>query len=126
MASIFMTEILPPGGGFNPGVRIQGEIHHYNGPLLPDVDSTAPCFAQLYVYDPENELQNRRAHVSNQDLSPGLLQEAQEALHNCNPLIQQFKSAVEFIALNDPASEMKIYLTDKAPCNIHQGLYIIA
>ena len=37
--------------------------------------------------------------------------------------IQQFKAAVEFVAINDPASEMKIYLSHTAPRNIHPGLY---
>ena len=123
MASIGMKEISPPGSRFNPGVRIQGKVHHFIGPLLPDSDSTAPCFAQLYVYDAENELQNRRTHPSNQNLDPQLLLAAQDVLHDCNPLIQQFKAAVEFVAINDPASEMKIYLSDTAPRNIHPGLY---
>ena len=122
MASIGMTEIDPPGGGFNPGVRIQGKVYHYIGSALPNVSSPTPRFAQLYVYDTENELINRTSHPSNQHLDPQLLTAAQTMLHSCNPLIKQFKSAVEILSSNN-ASEMRIYLSDKAPRNIHPGMH---
>lgn len=80
-------------------MRIQGKVHHFIGPLLPNLDSTAHSFVQLYVNVPDNELHNRRAYASNQDLDLLLLQMAQEALYTCNPLIQQFNSAVEFVSI---------------------------
>ena len=41
-----------------PTVRIQGQFCHRIGSLLPG-DGEAPKFAQLYIYDTENEIQNR-------------------------------------------------------------------
>lgn len=38
--------------------KINGVVHHRIGTLVPSCGSP-PKFAQLYVYDPENELQNR-------------------------------------------------------------------
>ena len=121
MASVGMKEVAPPGGGFNPGLRIQGKMHHFIGSLFPESDSTTPTFAQLYVYDPENELRNRKAHTSNQNLDEDLLKKAQEELHKCNSLIKEFKTAVEILCKNTEVSEKYIYLSDKAPRSIHPG-----
>lgn len=38
--------------------RIQGENYHRMGSLLPEGDKP-PVFAQLYIYDSKNEIQNR-------------------------------------------------------------------
>ncbi|RZB86134.1 hypothetical protein D0Y65_026271 [Glycine soja] len=49
-----------------PSFRIQGQNHHLIGSLLP-MPQNSPKFAQLYIYDTENEVQNRLAHNSNKD-----------------------------------------------------------
>jgi hypothetical protein len=41
-----------------PTLRIQGQTCHRMGALLPSSGET-PKFAQLYIYDTENEIQNR-------------------------------------------------------------------
>jgi hypothetical protein len=41
-----------------PNIRLQGQSCHRIGSLLP-VPGQAPKFAQLYIYDTENEIQNR-------------------------------------------------------------------
>jgi hypothetical protein len=41
-----------------PTLRIQGQIHHRIGDLLPP-EGQKPKFAQLYIYDTENEIKNR-------------------------------------------------------------------
>ncbi|CAG8831261.1 30504_t:CDS:2, partial [Gigaspora margarita] len=38
--------------------HIHGELYHSIGGLLPSASSTCPCFAQLYIYDTNNETQN--------------------------------------------------------------------
>ncbi|KAL1218144.1 hypothetical protein V5N11_033132 [Cardamine amara subsp. amara] len=38
--------------------RIQGQNYHKMGSLLP-AEGDRPCFAQLYIYDTANEIQNR-------------------------------------------------------------------
>ena len=88
---------------------------------VAESDSTTPTFAQLYVYDPENELRNRKAHTSNQNLDEELLLKAQEELHKCNSLIKEFKTAAEILCKNKEVSEKYIYLSDKAPRSIHPG-----
>lgn len=41
-----------------PTIRIQGQSCHRIGSLLP-MPGRSPTFAQLYIYDTENEIQNR-------------------------------------------------------------------
>jgi hypothetical protein len=41
-----------------PNIRIQGQACHIIGSMLP-MPGQAPKFAQLYIYDTENEIQNR-------------------------------------------------------------------
>lgn len=62
-----MFAFTSPGGkidrSFNngrgpPSIRIQGQSCHRIGSLLPMPGHT-PKFAQLYIYDTENELQHR-------------------------------------------------------------------
>ena len=38
--------------------RIFGQNHHHIGNLLPS-EGAPPCFAQLYIYDIENEIDDR-------------------------------------------------------------------
>ena len=35
--------------------KISGQVHHLIGSLLP-IDNNSPKFAQLYIYDTDNEL----------------------------------------------------------------------
>jgi len=38
--------------------KINGQVHHRIGSLLPD-EGKPPVYAQLYIFDTENEIQNR-------------------------------------------------------------------
>jgi len=44
-------------GGGPPNLRIQGQSCHRIGSLLPPIGQQ-PKFAQLYIYDTENEIHN--------------------------------------------------------------------
>ena len=45
--------------GHGPYVfRMHGQNYHHIGTLLPE-EGSKPCWAQLYIYDTENEVQNR-------------------------------------------------------------------
>jgi hypothetical protein len=49
------------GGRGPPNIRIQGQVCHRIGSLLPQ-DGERPKFAQLYIFDTDNEVQNRMYH----------------------------------------------------------------
>lgn len=49
---------MPNQGNSPPIFKLHGQNYHKIGSLLPNNDST-PKFAQLYIYDTENEVANR-------------------------------------------------------------------
>jgi len=46
--------------------KIQGELHHLTGALLPHDDQT-PMYAQIYILDTAEQLNVRRANNNNLD-----------------------------------------------------------
>ncbi|PWA44153.1 hypothetical protein CTI12_AA528860 [Artemisia annua] len=48
---------------------VSGQIYHQIGSLCPTGDDK-PCFLQLYIYDTQNEVQNRMSHFTNSDTNP--------------------------------------------------------
>ena len=81
-----------------------------------------PLFAQIYFRDPAHEREFRRTHASNSGLNEEVLLRAQEAIHKCNPYVQQFKSAIEYVTQNDTANELTTVLTAHTRrCDLHRG-----
>ena len=70
MASVRITEKLPPGNSFNPTVVIQGKAYFLLGPLQADAGAS-PKFAQLYVHDAgeTNILDYRLTKIRSKNLS---------------------------------------------------------
>ncbi|KAJ4827669.1 hypothetical protein Tsubulata_035503, partial [Turnera subulata] len=84
--------------------RLNGQNHHLIGSLLP-MPGQQPRFAQLYVYDTDNEVQNQ-----NQIMGPGpgerrldetLLDDLMSMLDEHNVLVQSFRVARERYAQDD-------------------------
>ncbi|GFR68921.1 DNA helicase PIF1, ATP-dependent [Elysia marginata] len=74
-------EILPPGVYC---FKIHGEVHHSIGPLMPDQTvNQRPKFAQIYIYDTDNEIENRTQW--NDGLDQEILADLQRLLHVVNP-----------------------------------------
>ena len=73
--------------------KISGQIHHLMGSLLP-IDDNPPKFAQLYIYDTENEIENKMSlfvfdNVS-QDLTKLIVEQLIEKLNQTNKLVKLF------------------------------------
>ena len=70
MASVRITEKLPPGNSFNPTVVIQGKAYFLMWPLQADAGASSK-FAQLYVHDAgqTNILDYRLAKTKSNKLS---------------------------------------------------------
>ncbi|GKA46793.1 hypothetical protein Tco_0739676 [Tanacetum coccineum] len=86
--------------------RIQGMNYHRMGSLLPD-KGKPPMFSQLYIYDTENEIQNRIKFASNGETTSSgkkkidhqLTTEIRDMLDTNNPLVAKFRMAGErFVA----------------------------
>lgn len=74
--------------------RISGSVYHRIGHLFPS-EGKSPKFAQIYIYDIENELRNRIQW--NKALHLEVLDGLQKMMHNCNPFIDSFKHTAEII-----------------------------
>ena len=88
--------------GFNPSVIFLGRVVKLAGPLQAGEGET-PCFAQLYVQDPMLETSLRFKNMtipssmsnSQKHILERILRTVQNALHQCNPFIKDFKQIME-------------------------------
>ncbi|KAJ1288125.1 hypothetical protein BS78_02G065900 [Paspalum vaginatum] len=88
-------EINRQGGG--PYVfRMNGQNYHQIGTLLPK-EGHYPKFAQLYIYDTENEVKNRlhasTSKTNNQQLDENIVSGLLEMLDENNVLVKTFRMA---------------------------------
>ncbi|XP_061360528.1 uncharacterized protein LOC133304501 [Gastrolobium bilobum] len=78
--------------------RVRGQVHHLMRNLIPP-DNTSPKFAQLYIYNTENEIDNRLDFLSptnNEDiLDPGIVRSLKEMLDEHNRIAQSFRYATD-------------------------------
>ncbi|KAI9200048.1 hypothetical protein LWI28_001878 [Acer negundo] len=80
--------------GSNPPIfRIGGQNHHYIGGLIP-LQNQKPKFAQLYIYDTKDEINNRLKCFSSSDksgsLDPEIVATLKKMLDQNNVLVQSF------------------------------------
>lgn len=81
--------------------RINRQIHHRIGSLLPQPD-TIPKFAELYIFDTKNEIQNRIRALSNEDpeendINPYIVEQLKNMLDQHNPLVKTFRHARDLL-----------------------------
>ncbi|KAL6572326.1 hypothetical protein OROMI_013284 [Orobanche minor] len=86
-----------PNMGTSPPIfKLHGQNYHLIGSLMPTEDQ-APKFAQLYIYDTENEVANRinsvRSRGSSNGLQADIVQKLKEMLDENNILVQSFRMA---------------------------------
>ncbi|KAL4581206.1 hypothetical protein LXL04_017416 [Taraxacum kok-saghyz] len=89
-------------GGGPYTFRLSGHNYHRIGTLLPTHADGRPRFAQLYIYDTENEVDNRIYSIQNFTPSSGdevifrdILRELIKMLDRHNSLVQAFRMARE-------------------------------
>jgi len=89
--------------------KIQGELHHLTGALLPYGDQT-PIYAQIYILDTAEQLNVRRAN--NNNLDPVVIDNLQTMLLDSHPYIGQYRHVYELIKEKpaDEQQEVKIRL----------------
>ena len=79
--------------GFNPSFRIQGQVYHLIGSIVP-TEGESPKFAQIYFIDnEESEIATRSAIVDG--LKPDIIRGINHLLHESNHYIEVFKVAKE-------------------------------
>ncbi|CAL1400537.1 unnamed protein product [Linum trigynum] len=90
---------------------ICGENYHRIGSLLP-VDGNRPKFAQLYIFEPENEVNNRLANFASREevLLPELLASLLRMLDENNELVRTFRRIRQDLQLSStPNLRLRIF-----------------
>ncbi|GJS22048.1 hypothetical protein Tco_0450680 [Tanacetum coccineum] len=75
--------------------KVSGKVYHWIGSLCPPMGE-APRFLQLYIYDTENEVENRKRHfrgLENSSLDQQIVQGLIHFLDAHNELVQLFRTA---------------------------------
>jgi hypothetical protein len=77
--------------------RIHGTIFHLmSNSLTPNItENQRPKFAQIYIFDSENELQNRMNVAADSNVSEETMLSLQQMMHNVNPFVRYFKTMAE-------------------------------
>ncbi|XP_021771182.1 uncharacterized protein LOC110735317 [Chenopodium quinoa] len=92
--------------------RISGSNYHRIGTLLPE-PGTGPKFAQLYIYDTENETSNRLRYMGGAEASslyPTILQGLQTMLDDINPYVAVFRNARSMLRDQGEHQDLRIKL----------------
>ena len=82
--------------GFNPSFRIQGQVYHLIGSIIP-TQGESPKFVQIYFFDDrESEIATRSVIV--EGLKPNIIRGINQLLHESNHYIEVFKVAKEILS----------------------------
>ena len=81
--------------------KINGQIHHRIGSLIPS-SKNEPQYAELYIFDTQNEIRNRIKALSKQepseiDIDPEIVRQLKEMLDENNPLVKIFRHARDIL-----------------------------
>lgn len=117
MTSFGATKVVHDNG-FSPTFKIQGQIYHQIGSLLPVTDSDSRFLQIYFMGDREMEINQRCAvsHAENREIISNL----QTFFHQHNHLIQLFKTALDRM----PSNEYQIVIrADKTPSGEHKGRF---
>jgi hypothetical protein len=79
--------------------RIHGALHHLMGSLIPN-EGHDPCYAQLYIYDPEQATDHRTRR--NPDLNRQTLADLHDMLFNFHPYVDLYKQAYQIMMDKPP------------------------
>ncbi|KAK4280269.1 hypothetical protein QN277_011911 [Acacia crassicarpa] len=90
-------------GGGPYSFVLSGQNHHLIGSLLPP-QGNPPVYAQLYIYDTENEVSNRismmSSHVGGEHLDQSIVEMLKECLDKHNCVVKHYSNAAEIIKQN--------------------------
>ena len=108
--------------GFNPSFRIQGQVYHLIGTIVPTAGES-PKFAQIYFIDnQESEVAARCAIIDG--LRPDIVSSINELLIDDNHYVEVFKLAKEIFKQQDNPSNVKIVINEnKRPLGEHSRRY---
>ena len=108
-------------GGWMPTFRVQGQVQHLHGSLLPLPNEQAKFLQIYFVGDYQAQAEQRCAISSNDKTKLDLILKLQEMLHQCNPYVKDFKYVLEHENLG---TDYKVVIDSKQkPSGSHRGRY---
>ncbi|PHT96457.1 hypothetical protein BC332_34617 [Capsicum chinense] len=119
MTSFGATEISE--GHFMPTFKIQGQVYHLIGSLLPPNKDVSKYLQIYFVSDYRAQVDIRMSIIPT--LKRELVTQLQEMLHGINPYVVSFKSALESIPQANISNFKIVINADKKPPNEHRGCY---
>ena len=94
--------------GFNPSFRIQGQVYHLIGSIVP-TQGESPKFAQIYFIDnKESDVATRSAIING--LKPDIIRGINQLLHQTNHYVELFKVAKEIFEQEDTPTNVRIVI----------------
>ncbi|XP_058783209.1 uncharacterized protein LOC131657875 [Vicia villosa] len=97
-----------------PTLRLHGQTCHRIGTLIP-ANGQTPQYAQLYIFDTDNEIDNRIKCFSDSDVvNRDVVGKLKDMLDDCNPHAKVFRMARDLLRGN-PYLDLKIRLISDRP-----------
>ena len=120
MTSFGCSEITM--AGFNPSFRIQGQVYHLIGSIVP-AEGESPKFAQIYFIDnQDSEVATRCAIVDG--LKPDIIRGINRLLHESHHYVEVFKVAKEIFEQEAVPTNVKVVINEaKRPSGEHSRRY---
>ena len=99
--------------------QIHGALYHLTGPLQ-HATNVRPQFAQIFLYDPEDAIEQLRirpgGHALSEAIEVVLLQQLLEMLHSYNPFIAIYRTAhkrMQEVIANVPPEQLRLILNPR-------------
>ena len=95
-----------------PVYKISGSMYHLSPNVLPEPGSE-PKFAQIYIYDREQQVDFRMKHCQrNNEIDKRILLNLQDMLTECNFYVQQYKMAAQ-VFQERPTENLRLRIKSK-------------
>ncbi|CAG9772259.1 unnamed protein product [Ceutorhynchus assimilis] len=106
--------------GFMPTFKVQGQVYHLHGSLLPESERNAQFLQIHFVSEDEKEASIRCSNYPGVKLE--LVHLLQKMLHNNNRYIKDFNTTIDKIRPNVESFQVVIH-ADRMPADGHRRLY---
>ncbi|CAG9769704.1 unnamed protein product [Ceutorhynchus assimilis] len=103
-----------------PTLKVQGQVYHLHGSLLPESERNAQFLQIYFVGEDEKEASIRCSNYPGVKLE--LVHLLQKMLHNNNRYIKDFKTTIDKIRPNVKSFQVVIH-ADRMPADGHRGRY---
>lgn len=118
MTSFGATKVVH--NNFMPTFKVQGQIYHRAGSLLPLPDDEHKYLQIYFMGGADDEQQVQQRSRFNPGTRPTIIASLQNLLHERNALVQLFKTAADMMPADDYAIVIK---ADKTPAGQHPRRY---